>query len=191
MKGALKRTSNAGLSWPEVLFVISVLLIFASIIVPAALSLRNRNGSVRAYADMRILISAANRYNSEYRLWPVFNPPAQGDARYGDRISNAGVFRILSAEDGEGNENHRSNPSRINFVDLVADGAQRPPLNKDGELVDPWGSPYQMVFDSDYNSICSMENSRYGQIIGEGFIIWSKGPDRRTHTEDDLVSWKR
>lgn len=187
MNATLRR--NAGVSRPELLLVLSVLLALASVILPSLLEIRQRNRSVQAYSDMRILISAASRFNREYRLWPVSDPPAKGDARFGTRNANSVVMNILQGIDQVGNEQHRVNPSQIDFIEEVSEGAANLRFNARGEVVDPWGSPYEMVFDSNYDSICTVENNTYGPVIGEGFIIWSSGPDRKSETDDDVCSW--
>ena len=57
------------------------------------------------------------------------------------------------------------NPKHINF--LKADGNR---LNTNGELVDPWGTPYF-----------------FHQLSGTEMEIRSAGPDRVMYTTDDLV----
>ncbi len=150
-----------------------------------------RHRSIVAYGEIRILVSAANRYNREYRLWPVAEPPARGDARFGWRNSNASVIRILRGIDGEGNEQNRENPSAIDFISEAAEGRKEPSLNEHGEVIDPWGQPYEMVFDSNYDSTCTLDDSAEGPVVGEGVVIWSSGPDRKLDTRDDLRSWKQ
>ena len=178
-----------GISRPEVLLVLSILLGLASIIFPAILEISQRNRSMECFGDMRILISAANRFNQEYRLWPVAELPEKGDARFGLRNPNTTVLNILRGIDSQGNEQHRLNPSQIDFIDEASEGQARLRYNARGEVVDPWGSPYEMVFDSTYDSISTVENNVYGPVIGEGVIIWSSGPDRKSETRDDLKSW--
>lgn len=179
----------SGISRPEILLILSVFLALASIVLPVLLEIRQRNNSVRAYSDLRILVSAANRFNREYRLWPVATPPAKGDARYGARNANAVVMNILQGRDQPGNEQHRLNPSQIDFVAEVTEESPPLRLSDRGDVIDPWGSPYEMVFDSTYDSICTVENNAYGPVIGEGVLIWSSGPDRKPETSDDLLSW--
>lgn len=57
------------------------------------------------------------------------------------------------------------NPKQINF--LKADGNR---VNSNGELVDPWGTPYF-----------------FHQLSGKEMEIRSAGPDGKMWTEDDLV----
>ena len=60
-----------------------------------------------------------------------------------------------------------NNPKHINFIN--SDAGMR--VNADGNLVDPWGTPYF-----------------FHQISGYDMEIHSAGPDRIMWTSDDLVS---
>lgn len=183
--------SRAGVVWPELLFVFSILLIAASVVIPAILDIHTRRKSVQTYSDIRVMLEAASSYNREYREWPVYDPPERGDVRYGDRRPNRGVINILMAREGLGNEGHGRNPNRIDFIALASPGANNLRFNAEGEVVDPWGSPYQLVFDSNYDNICAIPNSTHGSIAGEGVVIWSKGADRKSETMNDILSWRR
>jgi hypothetical protein len=82
----------------------------------------------------------------------------QYGARYGGNPvgNNSEITSALSGD----------NPKQINF--LKQDGNR---LNANGELVDPWGSPYF-----------------FHQISGQEMEIRSAGPDRIMYTVDDLVT---
>jgi len=179
----------SGISRPEILLILSIFLALASLVLPVLLEIRQRNNSVKTFSDLRVLISAAQRFNREYRLWPVANLPSKGDARYGEKNTNSEVMNILQGRDQAGNEQHRSNPSQIDFVAEVTERSSPLRFNTRGDVIDPWGSPYEMVFDSNYDSVCTVENNVYGPVIGEGVLIWSCGPDRKSETDDDLLSW--
>ena len=58
------------------------------------------------------------------------------------------------------------NPKHINFISI--DSGMR--LDADGELVDPWGTPYF-----------------FHQISGDDTEVRSDGPDRVMYTSDDIV----
>jgi hypothetical protein len=58
------------------------------------------------------------------------------------------------------------NPKHINFISV--DSGMR--LNGDGELVDPWGTPYF-----------------FHQISGDDTEVRSAGPDKVMYTSDDIV----
>lgn len=175
---------------PEVLLILAAVLLVVSILAPAYIDISNRRKSVAAYSDMKVLISAAKQMNQEYRVWPSFEAPAEGDVRYGSDRSNASVVNTLLAINAVGNEGHKSNPTRINFVEVASGQPISLRLNEKGEFIDPWGSPYQIVFDSNYDNVCTIDNSIYERVIGEGVVVWSCGPDRKSDTRDDLLSWK-
>jgi hypothetical protein len=98
------------------------------------------------------------------------NPPAatamesirRSVREYGERFggnpvgNNAEITRQLSGD----------NPRHINFLDPQA-GAR---LNENGEMVDPWGTPYF-----------------FHQISGAEMEIHSAGPDKQMWNSDDLV----
>ena len=82
---------------------------------------------------------------------------------YGSRFggnpvgTNPEITRALAGE----------NPKQVNF--LNADDGLR--VNADGELVDPWGTPYF-----------------FHQLSGTEMEIHSAGPDKKMWTDDDLVA---
>ena len=61
---------------------------------------------------------------------------------------------------------HGENPKQANFIDAAA-GMR---INANGELIDPWGTPYF-----------------FHQLSGQEMEIHSAGPDHKMWTADDLV----
>jgi len=59
-------------------------------------------------------------------------------------------------------------------LDKLADNASFT-LEKE-DLIDPWGEPF---------------GYEYTDSLGDGFILWSSGPDRKTGTADDIVEGLR
>ena len=147
--------------------------------------------SQMGYAQMKVLFGAAKQMESEYRHWPTYKAPKKGDVQSGENLSNVFVMNMLMAVDGEGNIGHNNNLSQINFVDLVSQGEKILVFNQSGEVVDPWGTSYQFVFDADYNNICTISSIAQGSVFGTGVAIWSYGPDKMSDTKDDLRSWVR
>jgi len=57
------------------------------------------------------------------------------------------------------------------------------------ELFDPWGSPYHVLFNYDYDD--ELRDPFTGKIIkNQKVLIWSPGPDGKSGTADDICSWK-
>ncbi len=175
----------------EVLLLLAFLMFWGALLVPAWIDWLHHQRIRRAYADVVTLIAAARQYHSEYRTWPIPWTEAKGDLRFGLRRSSEPVVAILRGEDRSGRDTLRTNPLEIDFFGVVKRDAQELRFNRHGEVIDPWGMPYQLVFDTDYDNICVIENSAYPPVRGIGIVVWSMGPDRRSDTADDLTSWRR
>jgi hypothetical protein len=139
---------------------------------------------------LRALISAADRFFAEYRSWPCEEGSTYGDRRYGLSPGNRDVVNALRAAEGPGNPGHRVNPHRIDFLEASSYLSEPPRLTGSGDWLDPWGTSYQMVFDSDLDNFCSAGDTIYNRIPDEGVIAWSCGPDGRSDTQDDILSWR-
>jgi hypothetical protein len=62
-------------------------------------------------------------------------------------------------------------------------------------LVDPWGQPYKIAFDTNNDLVVEIdlefEGSRTKKYIEAPFFIWSCGPDKKNAlgNGDDITSW--
>lgn len=182
---------SSGLARAELIFLFAFLLVAVSLATPVWIEWRDHQFSRQAYRELRVMLSAADQYHREYRLWPAPDSAGRYDVRFGLSRENGGVIRALAGIEGAGNEGHRANLQRMNFFALTGtpDFAAELTLDPRGNALDPWGNPYQMVFDVNYDNICSIPESSYADVVGEGVVMWSMGPDRRPDTGDDLRSW--
>lgn len=144
-----------------------------------------------ALHDVAALERAIQRYQREYGKWPAPSQAGGADVRYGRRRPNAEIMRILRAESGPGNPEHALNPQRMVFIEMESHKPGWSGLDGRGEFLDPWGQPYQIVLDSNYDNAAQVENSIYPRLLGVGVMIWSYGPDTISETRDDLISWPR
>lgn len=140
--------------------------------------------------DIAALQRAIVRYHREYGNWPAATDDLNLDVRFGGRRSNAEVIRVLRSEEGPGNPNYELNPQRMIFIEIEPHKKGVSGITPDGDFLDPWGMPYQIALDSNYDNIVEVNNSIYGRVHGVGVLIWSFGPDRKSETRDDLLSWQ-
>jgi len=173
------------------MFVFSLLLVVASIAVPSFFAWMDFKRARLTYSDIRVLVSAMQQYQKEYGYWPRSGSATLQDQRYGAKVPNAIIMRILNGTESRGDGGSDNNPRQINFIAMKAPGGFAPVLDDAGNAIDPWGTPYQIVFDSNYDASCSIRDSVYGEISGEEIVVWSAGRDRILDTEDDLKSWLR
>jgi type II secretory pathway pseudopilin PulG len=187
------RVEPGGFSRYEVCFVLAILLAIISLAIPAWLDARQRQRVRKTYSEMRMLVSAATQYNLEYRLWPVDHEIAatHRDVRYGLSRPNARVMHMLQGVDGPGNRAHQANALQIDFIAMVSRPGDFLRYNAAGEAIDPWGRPYHIAVDANYDGITTIEESSYDAVIGDGVLVWSNGPDGKAETGDDLKSWIR
>ncbi|HMO50319.1 MAG TPA: hypothetical protein PKE26_09395 [Kiritimatiellia bacterium] len=182
---------RSGLSRPEVMVLMAPLIIIISLVVPTWLEWREHQRIRTAYSEIRMLVTAADLYNREYRLWPAPDASARGDIRFGSVRPNREVMNVLAARVGPGNEDHRTNPRQVDFIALATGELSLSRWSAEGDILDPWGRPYQLVFDANYDNICTIPESSYRPVVGEGVVVWSMGRDGRSDTDDDLTSWRR
>lgn len=173
----------------ELLIIAGLILLLVSVIAPGWWAWKRHQRMVMVRADLRVLVDVLQRYHREYGSWPgALGNPAE-DVRFGRTVSNAQVMNILRALDGPGNPQHHANEQQIVFLEVepYAEGVSG--LDIEGAFLDAWGTPYQMVFDANFDNACTVEQSIYGKLIGQGQAIWSCGPDRKSDTADDLLTW--
>jgi hypothetical protein len=170
--------------------ITGLILIVISLALPFWLGVQTLRYKSMAQQDVADLVAAAERFRVEYGYWPSPDMGTPNDVRYGDEKGNEMVLNILRAIDGPGNEAHQHNPNQVRYIVLGRKGWRRSGINDVGAFVDPWGTPYQIVLDTDLNEIVTLADSIYPNLLGEGVAVWSLGPDRRSDTGTDIVSWE-
>ncbi len=100
-------------------------------------------------------------------------------------------MNVLRAVAGPGNPGYSVNSKRIAFIEVREAEPGWSGLDQQGNFLDPWGQPYQIVLDTDLDNSCDISGSIYGRRIGEGMAVWSCGPDRESDTVDDVLSWEK
>lgn len=179
------------MSRPEWVFLLAIFLLVLAAVLPSIAAWRRHERLVMTRHDVSALYMAILRYQREYGTWPVESTTGGPDVRYGVRRSNAELMRVLRSEVGAGNRENQLNSQRMIFIEVEPYQKGWSGINDRGEFLDPWGTPYQIVLDSNYDSAAQVENSIYGRIPGLGVLVWSCGPDRKSETHDDLLSWNR
>lgn len=183
--------SGRWMSRSELLLLASLLLFILSMVGPGWWAWKRRERLHMARVDLRVLVEAVERYHREYGVWPAVLQTRSADLRFGRDASNAQVLNVLRAQDGAGNPQHRGNEQQLVFLEVEPAGPGMSGLDDGGAFLDPWGTEYQLVLDANYDNVCEVEKSVYGRLIGQGHAIWSCGPDRRSDTPDDLLTWSR
>jgi prepilin-type N-terminal cleavage/methylation domain-containing protein len=126
-------SSRQGFTLIELLVVIAIIAILAGLLLPALNAVRKKGYESQARTEMKGIETAVKAYMNEYGKLPV-DDGDQGDPDIhynGDTVDT--VITKLAGD----------NPRKITFLELD---------NTDGVYNNPWGSPYQMVLDNNYNN---------------------------------------
>jgi len=187
------RASQQAMSLIELLVVISIIGILAGLILPAVGIVKTKAKITQAVKDMADIKGACNVYQHDYNRLPGSAPASQigADFTYGTtgtgygtnvfnnnnvgyQAGNAELMVILTASTFPGYTADPSvagnarNPRRTAYFNAkTSGGTSGAGLGTDGVMRDPWGSPYIVALDFNYDGWVS--NSVYNANVVNGF----------------------
>jgi len=161
---------------------------------------------MQARNDLIQMVTAVNAYSTEYGKYPL-TPETAADTTYGTTTTNEQLFNVLRAV------TLTENPRGIVFLSPPdAKDANHPRAGissaaaSAGQWFDPWGKPYVIRLDTDYDNQVSnpySQNAGSAPLLRSGVIAWSFGKDtvsqstattptdKNTGTnQDDVISWQ-
>jgi prepilin-type N-terminal cleavage/methylation domain-containing protein len=189
----------------ELLVVIAIIAILIGLLFPAFQAVQNQAKRTQAKNDLTQIVTAVNAYYTEYGKYPL----AIADTIYGPggASTNDGLFYTLRAVAFGANAGDVANPRKIVFINppYVKDpanpraGIGTPTGTGPGQFFDPWGTPYDVEIDGNYDN--QITTNPYTADTGAGpatltigVIAWSLGKDgvRGTNfnASDDVISWQ-
>ena len=180
------------LTRPERALFLGVAMVITSIMGAVIWQIQKNRVRQMVMRDFLAVESAVLAFDKKYQRLPSRFADKFFDYHYGLRNgeSNNEVMNALQGIDGPGNEAHALNPEQKQFIAFEKAAYRRSGLNRAGELVDPWGQPYQMVLDLDNDNICDVgEATTYDRAKAKRVAIWSLGPDGKSNTPDDILGW--
>jgi prepilin-type N-terminal cleavage/methylation domain-containing protein len=210
----------------ELLVVILIIGILVAFAFPAFQGVLERAKKVQAKNDLTQIVTAVNAFYTEYGKYPI---ATSGDVIYGPGgAANNALFNELQGCPTTGappptcSANSTLNTRQIAFI---SPPAVKNPTNPRsgiatqaatincfpvaiGEFVDPWGTPYNVEIDGNYDN--QITTNPYGNNNGAGpqpltigVIAWSLGRDGVLGTKttgctgnniythsDDVISWQ-
>jgi prepilin-type N-terminal cleavage/methylation domain-containing protein len=191
----------------ELLVVMAIIIILAGLLYPAYNAVQNQAKRTQAKNDLTQIVNAVNAYYTEYGTYPV---PSGTTADYtygtpGDATNNA-LFDELRAVTSALNTRQIVFINPPNVKDDTAGSRRSGVSPTDNQYYDPWGTPYFVEIDGDYNnqitpnpySDPSPPGPPGGSPLSIGVIGWSWGKDQMLGNNgdsiftnsDDVISWQ-
>jgi prepilin-type N-terminal cleavage/methylation domain-containing protein len=194
MKTHSKSLSRRAFTLIELLVVIGIIALLAGLSFPAISGVMKKAKRARCAAAIKDIQLGIKNYQVEYNRYPLANSSGESPVLLseGSPLLNVLLGKNLS----------KLNPREIVFLEA--------PMGKSGAgglvgsegsygLTDVWGSPYEVIIDSNYdNKIANPDSQNSDETIsGEasqslvtGVAVYSIGEDKQANTKDDIVSWR-
>jgi prepilin-type N-terminal cleavage/methylation domain-containing protein len=193
----------------ELLVVIAIIAILIGLLFPAFRAVQNQAKQTQAKNDLTQIVNAVNAFYTDYGKYPLAtnDNPISPD--------NSGLMYTLRADstnaNGNPNVNNATNPRVIVFISPPyvkndTTGNRRSGVSTtDGRYYDPWGAPYAIKIDGNYdNQLQNPYSLNAGPTtLGIGVIAWSFGTDGQSGSvpgpaadknagtaADDVISWQ-
>src|ERR1035437_6598793 len=210
---ASAKPRNAAFTLIELLVVISIIAILIGLLFPAFKGVQDQAKRTQAKNDLTQIVTAINAFYTEYGQYPC---GAQNGA--GSEAQDWFSQSTQDKQDLWNNLRAYSGPFGYNTKGIAF---INPPAAKDlsqpksgiggigpngGVYYDPWGSPYLVRMDNNYNNLIAnpySQNAGFAPNMNAGVIAWSIGkdqksdampgpaPDKKTGTnDDDVISWQ-
>jgi prepilin-type N-terminal cleavage/methylation domain-containing protein len=177
----------------ELLVVIAIIAILIGLLFPAFRAVQDQAKRTQAKNDLTQIVNAVNAYYTDYGKYPL----ATDDSIITD---NANLMNVLRAMDAI------NNPRQIVFINppYVKDTANpRSGIGSDGKYYDPFGTPYRLRIDGNYNNQLAnpytADSGAGPSPLAIGVIAWSAGKDQQApdnggnsnfNASDDVISWQ-
>ena len=145
----------SGFTLAELLITIGIIVLLAAIVFPAVNAALRKAEQARARAEISSIAASIKAYYGEYGRMPAKKNGVS------DTVFDSGqheVIHILRAvDDSSDNPGDKFNRRKIVFLDVPADS-----LDSNGNFLDPWGSPYRITMDTDFDG-----GIKFGGLSGD------------------------
>lgn len=226
----LKSSSPHAFTLIEMLVVIGIIVILAGLLFPTFGAVKNSALKTQAANEEQQIITATKAYFTDYGKYPLTTPQsnASGDTVYSNPDKpiyfNEQIITILRGlphgDDGKpaasGTTTYPYNPRQTVYLEIKDAKDKTAPKGgispkgstNEGRYMDPWGTPYVIFVDGNYDNQLNsyfdvyLENTdnplpRVGIAVASfgkdklpGKMTSATAGDKKLPGSDDVVSWR-
>ena len=206
LPGCSSRPSARAFTLIEMLVVIVIIVVLMGLAFPVFQGVQNQARRTQARNDLMQIVTAVNAYYAEYGKYPL-TPATPADTTYGATPTNEQLFNELRSVAPL--QNPRGivflSPPDVKDANRPRAGISSAPATA-GQYFDPWGKPYMIRIDTDYDNQVNnpySQNAGSAPLLRSGVVAWSFGKDalsqstamtsadKNTGTnKDDVISWQ-
>ena len=186
--------ANRGFTLIELLVVIAIIAVLAGVGFSAGGSAIQKAKKTTCLAAAVSIESAVNNFYTEYGSMPS---AGTGDTTVKTDGAGKDLLKVLLGLETVPVE-QRLNPRSIKFLSAKEGKADKNGLIYDGDtpkgMYDPWGGPFNVILDLDYNEKVAPAPSAGGgaTLNGRRAAVWSNGADgvpTGGKATDDVKTW--
>jgi prepilin-type N-terminal cleavage/methylation domain-containing protein len=180
-----------GFTLIELLVVIAIIAVLAAAGFSAGTAAVNRAKKLKAQAAATAIELAINSFKNDYGYLPDPSGSASEDEEL--TTDSKDLLEILLGTEDESDD--MANPKKIKYLSLKEGKNDKDGLiySTDGSdveaLYDPWGNPYTIVLDYDYDEQVETPGATATTLNGRSAAVYSPGADETEGTADDVKTW--
>jgi prepilin-type N-terminal cleavage/methylation domain-containing protein len=194
-----------GFTLVELLVVITIIIVLAAAGFAGAMKVMAKAKSTKAHSALTAVEQAVNQFYNEYGRLPAMNN-ATADAQYDTTLEDGKkLLEPLLAKEDTASSTTVQNTKQLSFLS-VPEGKIKGTAGIDGlvyevgttakvrGLYDPWGRPYKIMLDNDYDEELILNvGGTTKNLHGRRVAVWSLGPDGKSDdpktASDDVKNW--
>jgi prepilin-type N-terminal cleavage/methylation domain-containing protein len=195
-----------GFTLIELLVVITIIAVLASAGFSAGMAALQKARRITALNVATSIEQAVNNFYNEYGYLPYDDPDGK-DTDIVVRTDNEKGTNFIKVLLGKETTDSPLNTKAISFLNNIKEGQGSATKGRDGiiyenndpkVIFDPWGGPYYVIMNTDYDDKIEKENitpkeGNKKDLNARNVAVWSNGadgvPPNTGKSADDVVTW--
>ena len=196
MKKQLLSRNRQAFTLIELLTVVAIIAMLAAGAFGGYNILIEKTKKKAASVMCQTLVNACEAYFGDYNQYPAPSGGGEGSDVTTTTGPEDGMIQTLVGQDPERNRRSTDYLGSIPTASEMPGGKYRNGMHSDDSsfaIYDPWGSPYSITLDLDYDKEVQNPDGNSGTaMLRKQVLVYSWGPDQDERTwEDNVDSWRQ